>query len=246
MSVFEYNEIAVPDDCTFKISPSGLSDFFEAPVIWYKDNVLGEKQFQGNTASVIGSCVHGLAELYATGQPTSAEIVEEYLTTQASNPDVNLDEVRQFYPDMAKALINEYIRKNPPTKVEYETIAEVKDGIYVGGTVDNRTGDILCDYKNVGKKPNIEKIPWKYLSQLMSYAWADKQRGVETNRIRIVYTVRPTATLPVRVFVVTHVISDQDWKGIEDTLHLVADTVLLDRAQPELRHLLFKSMKLKA
>ena len=51
---FEYNEIDTPDGM-FKISPSGISTFFDYPVIWYKRNFLGEDEFKGNTASYLGT-----------------------------------------------------------------------------------------------------------------------------------------------------------------------------------------------
>ena len=79
----------------------------------------------------------------------------------------------------------------------------------------------------------------------MAYAWMCKQEGIEINKIRLVYTVRPTKTLPVRVFKVTQVINEKDYQAIEDVLQLIADTVLLSQSNPELKYLLFKSMTLK-
>lgn len=147
-SVFDYAEIEMPDDCIFKISPSAISKFFEMPVIWYKDQVLKETQFNGNTASVLGSVIHGLAEQYARGIQSSKEEVEKYLTKHMFNTDVNVNEVRELYPEMAKALINNYISKNKPTEVEVSLYKEVKRGVYLAGTYDNLTGgtpEYYCD-----------------------------------------------------------------------------------------------------
>ena len=210
-----------------------------------RDRVLGEAQFQGNTSSVLGSIVHGLAEMYVKGKDTSSEMVEAYLRRQLLKPDVNIQEVRELYPDMAAALINEYIRYNKPTEVERSLCYEVKDGVYVAGTFDNRTNTIIVDYKNVGTKPNTTKIPWNYYIQLMAYAWMMKQEGTPIDRIRLVYVVRPTKTLPIRVFKVTQIINDDDYQNIEDVLNLIADTVLLGKERPELNYLLYKSMQLK-
>jgi hypothetical protein len=283
-SPFDYAKIEMPEDCIFKISPSSISKFFEYPVVWYKDQVLGETQFQGNTSSVLGSIVHGLAEMYVKGQETSSEMVEAYLRRQLLKPDVNIQEVRELYPDMAAALINEYIRYNKPTEVERSLCYEVKDGVYVAGTFDNitETGKYTCmvvDYKNVGTKPNTNKIPWGYYVQEMAYAYMLKKEHeriqsmteeeceqeylleyeeVETSykdklleknplpdKIRLVYVVRPTKTLPIRVFKVTQIINDDDYQNIEDVLNLIADTVLLGKERPELNYLLYKSMQLK-
>jgi hypothetical protein len=65
------------------------------------------------------------------------------------------------------------------------------------------------------------------------------------DRIRIVYCVKPTKTLPIRVITVTEEIGHKDWELINETLELMADTILLAKKQPELVYLLFKSMKLK-
>lgn len=244
-TIFDHVKVPLPEDCIFKISPSAISKFFEYPVVWYKEQVLGEVQFKGNTASVLGSIVHGLAECYAKGEATSKEMVEPYLIKHQFNMDVNVSMVRDLYPDMAAALINEYLRHNKPTEVERSMCHEVKDGIYVAGTFDNRTGSIMIDYKNVSTKPKTDKIPWNYYIQLMAYAWMARQEGIEIDKIRLVYVVRPTKTLPVRVFKVTQVIGEDDYKAIEEVLEIISDTVLLSKSNPELNYLLFKSMQFK-
>lgn len=242
---FDYTLVELPEDCTFKISPSSISKFFEYPVVWYKDQILGEQQFTGNTSSVLGSIVHGLAERFAKNEPSDRTLVETYLRKYLLDPKVNCQEIRDLYPDMAKTLINEYVSKNKPTEVEQSLIMKVKDGIYVAGTCDNLTGNTVVDYKNVSMKP-ADTIPWNYYVQLMAYAKMYKEtKGVQVDRIRLVYVVRPTKTLPVRLFVVNQTIGDSDYKAIDDVLTLISDTVLLSRAHPELNYLLFKSMQLK-
>ena len=248
---FDYTDITLPEGGTFRISPSQVSGFFDLSVVWYREQVLGEKVFLGSTATYLGSAIHGIAEAYGSGQPVDRSAVEDYISS-ITNPDVDKDEIRSLYPGMSEALINEYISTNMPTQVEYQTMTEVKDGIYVGGSVDNRTGDglngnsgTIVDYKNASKKPNTEKIPFAYFIQLMSYAYCDRANGVLTDRLRLVYTVRPTKTLPIRVFVVNHQITPDDWVMIENTLELIAETILVSRAQPDLVPLLFKSMNLK-
>jgi hypothetical protein len=132
-----------------------------------------------------------------------------------------------------------------PDKVEQPVIANLSDKIVVGGTYDAIQGDTLIDYKTTGKKPNTESIPFGYKIQLLAYVWALRQKGVNIDRIRIVWVVRPTKTLPARVFVVTQVITQDDWKMIEDTLTIIKDTVELQEQHPEYKYLLYKSMQLK-
>lgn len=249
--LFDYVHVDLPEDCTFKISPSSISKFFEYPVVWYKDQVLGEKQFEGNTSSVLGSVVHGLAELYAKGEPTSTELVDEYLRKYRFNPDVDLQKVKELYPGMSSALINDYIRKNPPTAVEESLVQSIGDGIYMGGTCDNITAApdnssaMIVDYKNVSTKPNTRSIPWNYYIQLMAYAMMYQSKSVNVDRIRIVYVVRPTKTLGPRVFKVTKTINQSDFDALDDALTIIKDSVLKCKEDPSLTYLIFKSMQFK-
>lgn len=243
--IFEYTNVPLPEDCKFKISPSSISKFFEYPIIWYKDQVLGETQFDGNTASVLGTVIHALAESYSRGIQTDRTMIDTFLRKYRFRTDIDTDTIKSLYPDMAALLINDYLRHNPASEVEQSLCHEVKDGIYVAGTFDNRTGSTIVDYKNVTTKPKADKIPWNYYIQLMAYAWMCKQEGIEIDKIRLVYTVRPTKTLPPRLFKVTQVINEQDYQAIEDVLTLIADTVLLGTEKPELNYLLYKSMQLK-
>ena len=243
--IVEYTNVPLPEDCKFKISPSSISKFFEYPIIWYKDQVLGETQFDGNTASVLGTVIHALAESYSRGIQTDRTMIDTFLRKYRFRTDIDTDTIKSLYPDMAALLINDYLRHNPASEVEQSLCHEVKDGIYVAGTFDNRTGSTIVDYKNVTTKPKADKIPWNYYIQLMAYAWMCKQEGIEIDKIRLVYTVRPTKTLPPRLFKVTQVINEQDYQAIEDVLTLIADTVLLGTEKPELNYLLYKSMQLK-
>lgn len=243
---FDYNEVEIPEDGIFKISPSGIEKFFSYPVVWYKEHITKEEKFEGSTATVLGSVIHALAEAYALNLPTSRAECDTFIESKADEiEDLDVEKIKELYPDMAGMLINEYISQNPPTEVEQEVCALVKDGVYVAGTCDNRTGSIVTDYKNVSQKPNTDKIPFGYLIQMLAYAYAYRAKGIHIDQVRLVYTVRPTKTLGIRIFVVNHIISSEDWKMIEDTLELIADTVLLHLAHPELDYITFKSMNIK-
>jgi hypothetical protein len=241
---FSYTEVDLPEDATFKISPSQIDNFFSSPVVWYKEQILKQKVFTGSTATELGTIIHAVAEAYAKSESTSRDEIEAYLKT-IYDPDIDKNLIRDLYPMMSEMLVNEYISTNPPTEVEYQTLAHVQGGIYVGGTVDNRTGTTIVDYKNVSTKPKTDSIPFGDKIQMMAYAFADRERGIETDRIRLVYTVRPTKTLPVRVFVVNHMIQESDWDLIENTLNLISESVLAIRKDPSMTHLIFKSMNLK-
>lgn len=246
---FSYNDIQIPD-CSFRISPSQISKFFEYPAVWFRENFLGEKGFTASTSTVLGTIIHAAAESYVDGTPITREQIESYLSqVQRSQPldqpAIMVEEIRSLYPDMSMALVNEYVRKNKPTATEEAVHTKVLDDIYVGGTCDNRTRDIVVDYKNVSTKPNTDSIPFHYLIQLLAYAYCYRAMGTPITKVRLVYTVRPTKTLPVRVFVVNHIITDDDWDLISSTLQLMALTIQKHREDPTLIPLLYKSLKLK-
>ncbi len=256
MSIYTHTQVQLPTNARFKISPSKIADFFSYPVLWYKSEVLGESQFTGNTASVLGTSIHYIAEQYGLSQingttpdPVGWSSTIERDLTDLDNQNVDKDEVRSLYKDMSSLLVNDYLIDNPPTEVESELYAEVKDLVYVGGSCDNYTktgitSGTVVDYKSTSKKPS-DKIPYNYYIQAMAYAYMYKSQGKPVDRIKLVYVVRPTKTLGVRLFEVSHQITKADWRAIEDALTIIADTILLTKKSPELTYLLFKSMQFK-
>ena len=263
MSIFDYTHVDIPN-CSFKISPSSIGRFFSLPAVWYRDNILGEKSFTASTSTVLGTIVHAAAESYVTKVPFNRDIVEEYLARVAKAQPITedaiaLDTIRTCYPEMAMTLVNDYVRHNPPTEAERSIYAPVLDDIYVGGTCDNRTGDTIIDYKSYSSATEPKSISFDYKIQALAYAYMFRYNGIPINRIRLVFVNRPIDTrsisektgkpigkiTPPRVTVLTEVITDDDWTLIEDTLMLIAESVRLAKANPELVHLIFKSMKLK-
>lgn len=260
--IFKYNDLDIPD-CSFRISPSSIGTFFNYPSIWYKDNVLGEKSFTASTASVLGTIVHACAESYAKNTPITRAMISTYImetikTQPITESPILIEEINSSYPSMAEVLINQYIAKNKPTEVESQIYAPILDDIYIGGSCDNRTGDTVVDYKTTSGTPP-KTIPFNYKIQALAYAYIFRYNSIPINRIRIVYVTKPKDTraisektgkpigkiFPSELTVLTEVISDDDWIMIEQTLELIAETIKVSRSNPELVHLLFKSMKLK-
>ena len=267
MSIFDYNDIQIPD-CSFRISPSSISKFFDYPSVWYKDNILGQKEFTASTSTVLGTVVHAFAESYAKGLDLSREEAEAFITQSAKSQPIGSDpiliqDIKDAYPEMAMRLINDYIRKNKPTVVEEQIYAKVLDDIYVGGSCDavtyNSTSGIVQDYKTYNSTTKPKSIPFGYKIQCLAYAWIYKQKSIPIDRIRIIYVNRPIDTrsisektgkpigkiTPPEVTVLTEVITPDDWELIENTLKLIAETVQYVRQHPDTAHLLFKSYKLK-
>ena len=252
MSIFDYEHPERPKDCTYLISPSMISKFFDYPKSWYDEEYLGtEKSFHGNTSTVIGTICHHIYECVSLGKPVSRDEINNDLIQymqEHPNPDVDITEVMDGYPKVAKEVVNTYLiplGKLNNVKCEFPVVAKVDKGIYVGGTCDRLEGDIVCDYKTVNKMPNKIAIPFGYKIQLLSYAYGLKQQGVDVNYIRIIYGVKPTKTIDARCVVVTEQVDDTMWTLIDDTLKLIAETIHTVREHPEMAYLLFKSYEIK-
>lgn len=251
--IFRYTRPELPDDCIHNISPSQINNFFALPRVWYEDNMTdGEKAFQGNTATVTGTIAHHIYKSVTLGESITREEINEQLMEYAqlkSELDIDTNQVMIDYPLVTSEVVNSYIlpndKKGGVLKVEEQIVAKVMPGIYVGGTYDRLEGDCIVDYKNVGTKPNENVIPFCYKIQLLAYAFALKQAGHEVNRIRLVYGVKPTKTIPARCIVVTETIDYIAEKQISDTLKLIGESVLTVLENPSLTHLIFKSMDLK-
>ncbi len=253
--MFRYTKVALPEGAIHGISPSSIYKFFSEPNLYYSEKVLeNPSSFQGNDNTTIGSICHHIYKEVALGKEVKREELNTQLDEYASlRPELGLDVdfIKSVYPAVAMSVVNEYLLKTPVgTKVyvEEQVQAEVANGVYIGGTYDrfeDYSGGTLCDFKNVGKKPDENEIPFHYLIQLLSYAYALRKCGKEVSRIRIIYGVRPTKTLPARTYVVSKEIDKDDEKLIEDTLNLIADSVVVCRDHPELVYLVFKDMSLK-
>lgn len=253
--MFQYTRPTLPDDCTFAISPSGISKFFDYPRVWYEQSILGqEPEFKGSTATVTGTVCHWIYEQLTKG---NKDIVNrEYINKQLDeyieacpNPDVDINQVKTDYPLVSSAVVNGYLldanSKGMLVKSEEQVVAKVLDGIYVAGTCDRIEGDCIVDFKTVSTKPNESVIPFGYKIQLLSYAYAFRQKGYEINRIRLVYGVKPTQRIPARCIVVTENIDFMAEKLVDDTLKLIGESVLAVRENPNLTYLIFQSMDLK-
>ena len=241
--MFEHTKVTLPENAIFKISPSSIAGFFNNPVLWYKEHILGEEGFKGNTASAIGTIVHYCAEQHILGNSIDPLEIEDAVNA-ITNEDIDKNEVLSTWESLKDVLFSEYLDNTTITETETSLSHEVKNGIYVAGTCDARKNSTVIDFKTTGKKPS-DSIPFNYYVQLMAYAYMYKQAGVHIDKIQLVYVVRPTKTLPARLFKVSKLIEDKDWEMVENTLELIADTILKHKEDPSLDYLLFKSMQFK-
>lgn len=213
-----YNGIGgeVPEGA-IRISASSIARYFTDTRQFWGELMLDEGGFTGSTASVLGTCVHYFGEDYVRTRAVDGEEIEDYIESQSGLEDVDTTIIREQYPIMGSALINEYVIPNPPTFVEeflVHTVLEAtanESAVVVGGSCDNmtvpgvaydsnvtsegfeaNTAGIIVDYKTTSTRPTSlpKKIPFAYRLQALVYAYLYGKRGITIDRIRIVYVTR--------------------------------------------------------
>jgi hypothetical protein len=246
----------LPEDA-FRISPSSFSRFMDRPHEWYREQILGEGGFEGNTASVIGTLTHYVAEKVAKGEPVNHDQISKYLSNLSDNEDVDTAVVLANYKPMAERLVNDYVLKNMPKVVEDFVALDFGDGVWLAGSVDVFDNGCIIDYKTYNSKTKPKNIPMGYRYQLLIYAYIYTKLGHEVDRIRLVYvnrhidggvsekTGKPLKSYAPEVTVLTESIGKDDMGFIESVLTLCKETYLKAKEDPSLVHLLYRDMRLK-
>ena len=261
------NGVGVMKKADFRISASGISRFFSHTNAWWRENLMGEAGFVSSTASVLGTCVHYVSEVFAkTGKFTdqNKQEIEDYIIAHTTvnytdyNEEVDGDIIRVQYKIMAQNVVNEYLVDNKPTQVEPFVAEEILPGIFAGGSIDAIAGDVICDYKTTSLTKLPDTIKFDYRLQLLTYAWIMRKKGVTINRIRLIYvnrdkpgaisekTGKQLKSYPSEVKVITESITDQDFHYIEGIIMMIAHSVQRWNKTPEDRYLLAQDWRLKS
>lgn len=257
MDYFKYNEgLDLLPAGSFKISPSRLSKFFDETNGWYRECVLNEAaMFSGNTASVLGTCVHGLAAMHTKEGVFDEAAVERHLST-ITDPTIDVNYVRTQYPVMAHTLIDTFTSK-VRGEAEPFIFHEIMPGFVVAGSVDLLLPNEIVDYKTTSAFSAPTSVSRNYWFQQMAYVWIMKQKGVNIKRFSLKYitnhvtgrvsekTGKPLQDYPCTISTVTHEVTGDDLVTIEGVLRLVAESVKCFQEKPELRHLLAQDGRLK-
>lgn len=257
----EYKEIALPDDCVFKISPSKFADFITHPHRWYRSEISKEDVFTYNTSSVIGTIVHYCAEMVAKGEIVDQNAIDEYINSKEPSDEYDPEVVRAHYVDMAETLVNDYVLHNTFFKVEEQFLTEIRDGYYAGGTSDALQGDqddcMIVDYKSYNSKTKPRAFPAGYKYQLLVYAYILRKLGYNVTRLRLVFinrniegeisekTGKRLKSYPPEVTVLTESVTEEDFDFIEGLLELSVDTVQHHKKHPELAHITWHDPRLR-
>lgn len=249
---------------SLRISASQFNTFMGYPHQWYREQVLKEEGFTGNTSSVIGTIVHACAAAVANGDEVKLDEIETFIDTYSSSikyPDVDTSEVRTHYKLMAETLINNYVLTANKFMVEEFVKHEILPDIFPSGSIDlvegSKSSAMIVDYKTYNSKTKPKTIPMNYKYQLLIYAYILNKNGINADRMRLVYvnrlidgglsekTGKPLKSYYPEVTVLTESITKEDLDFIESVLTLCAETYKKSKEDPSLVHLLYRDMRLK-
>lgn len=174
------------------LRPSSVRSFFETPDKWYRNHILEEDKFEGNTATYLGSVVHKFAESYYNLDDFNPhEILEE------APEGVDKALILAEYPAMCKQLEKKYLSKHgKPELIEHFMKANLTDDIIMQGTCDAYYDGVLVDYKTSSK---AKKDISEYTQQLNIYAYLLSLTGREVHTLRVVNIIRATKTIEPRI-----------------------------------------------
>lgn len=249
----QYTDL-IPEN-VFRISPSMIYKFTERKWEWYRNQVLGETTFEGNTSTVLGTCIHRVAEEFIKTGKVDKQALFDYVDKQSI--DIDVEFIKQQIKPMGNALLDYFRVYGLPNKSEFRIATELMEGVWVGGTVDAMIGTTIIDIKTTSEKSPKMYIPNNYKWQLLTYAWIARKLGIEVNTIQILWvtndeTGRVSETTgkrlkdyPAQVVPVTNIITEEDMQFIEDYLKLIGETYLESLKQPNIKHLLFSDYRLK-
>lgn len=253
---FAYN---VGKDITknaFRIGASQVSKFFDSTANWYREHLLGEEGFIGNTASHLGTVVHAGIEMFVETGEVDYQAIEDYILS-IENPEVDQQHILSQYGPMLDVALP-FVMQNMPDKVEEFVFHEILPGIGAGGSIDALRGNSIMDWKTTSAKTLPTKFTRSYWFQQMTYAWVLKQQGRTIDYIKLVYisknetgrvsekTGKPLKDYPSQISVVTEEVTEEGLDLIGSCLKLIAESVHTWNENEELRHLLAQDMRLKA
>lgn len=258
---FTYNEGTDITNGAFRISASQFSKFFDSTASWYREQLMGEEGFTGNTATYLGTVVHAGIEMFVTEGDVDWDVLHEHIVN-ITDPEVDTSHILEHYEIMINAVLP-YVEENMPTEVEKFIFHEILPGIGAGGSIDALRGNAASGYTIMDWKTTSAKTPPKnfsrsYWFQQMLYAWVLKQQGITVNFIKLVFisksdmnrvsekTGKPLKDYPSVCTVLTEEVTAEGLALIGSCLTLIAESVNAWNMQPELRHLLAQDQRLKA
>ena len=260
-SYFDYYDGKEETNNAFRIGASQVSKFFDSTSEWYREKLLGEEGFQGNTASTLGTIVHAGIEMFVLEGSVDHNAIDSYIR-QLKDPEIDFYHIKEQYPTMLDTILP-YVKQNMPDEVEKFVFHEILPGIGAGGSIDainyfnKGKNAYLRDWKTTAMKSLPSKFSRAYWFQQMTYAWVLKQLGIEVNYLELVYistsdmnrvsekTGKALKSYPSVYSVVREEVTEQGLELIGSCLKLIAESVQTWNNNEELRYLLAQDYRLK-
>lgn len=252
---FKYNNGGDITKNTFRISASQVSNFFDHTNAWYREHLMGEDGFTGNTSSHLGNVVHAAVEMFVRENTIHWDQLQTYIDN-IRDPEVDTVHISNQYRNMIDVLIP-FVESNMPGEVEKFVFHEILPGIGAGGSIDAIRGDTIIDWKTTSAKTPPSRFSRNYWFQQLTYAWVLKQQGIDIRYLKLVFitqndvgrvsekTGKPLKDYPSEYSVVTEEVTEEKLELIGSCLALIAESVQTWNNNPELRHLLAQDMRLK-
>jgi len=253
----------------FKISPSGFKDFFGYTHAWFRKQFLKEDDFEGNTATVRGTCLHWLAERYAkTGTVINADFLEmeQYLKNHEDIEDVDTAEIEFSYPEMWD-LLRAWLDDTEITSTEEYITVQITPHVVLQGQYDYLRPDDMHggltagDYKSTGNKSVPASMSYDHKLQVKVYAWGLRESGHNITSVEVTYIKadipgvpgKPNKdgiskigkSYPAAVATYTEPYTDEDHEIIGSQIKLVAKTMEYFFQFPDTAFMLFKDYRFK-
>jgi hypothetical protein len=248
MSVFDdIKEIEVPQHGFqyagyegMVISPSGLRNLYDNPMMWKKNVILKEKTFLGNENTVFGSCVHQYAEEYYAGRLNKdmsmpKNVIEAVLR---SNNNFPISEIDLDYLQLVCSVFRqEYLELNPTPDeiegyVEYDISNDIKIAGSYDGLVKNKDGTYtVVDYKTSNK--SVSDIN-QYALQMSVYATL-----LQINRNIIISTIRAVVIVKNKAPKVIVLEAKPNIKFANRSISLAIKKIEIATQHPEIIDMLF-------
>lgn len=198
----------VPDN-SFTISPSSLGKFFDEPHTWYREHVLGQRNFGMTTATILGTIVHFCGEEFIKTKSVDKYEIYRYLykitytgtqslpATEAEalafvskiiHPEIDVQHILEQYRPMGNALIA-YLKTRPTTGLVSEKMVstEIIPGYYLAGSCDLVAGKHLYDFKTTSALSAPSSITYGYRLQLLAYSYAFIKSDIPIDTASIIW-----------------------------------------------------------
>ena len=219
-----------------KISPSGFATFFENPQAWYRNQILKDSNFRGNTNTVVGTIIHKRIENYFNDVPTNPKEEQDYIQQYRDVVEVDEWKVADELERLWNVLQLDLPTLEKPTSQEQQVEFHIPNSNYfIFGTYDYMRGTTIGDIKTTSVTP--KKIKVAHRIQLLLYALALKHNGVEVTDMEIMYVVKLKSK--PKVIVLKEDIKEIDMDYIKKEVKDMVTRCEMVRENNELQDILF-------